>query len=510
MDNKDLKINGLINHQWLSAWDNVTFDNSYRRKPLPHFYMFSIKASTLKRLSKVYPRTSEGDRREDTGIQRKHDPKRSTEIKKYVQGGFPWSELSERQKTNQENDHLKMPGWLPTAIIANILSPNTIRNNESLESENAIIIEEIDSNLCQLSLPVHLFDKEWDPKIAPIEIIDGQHRLWAFEKDEELDGDFEFPVIAFNDLDITWQAYLFYTINIKPKKINASLAFDLYPILRVQEWLEDSTEGNKIYKETRAQELTELLWSHNKSPWYKKINMLGDSKGGLVTQAAFIRSLLASLIKGNGSQSIGGLFGSKIETINTNFVLSWNRPQQAAFLILIWSNLVKNINNTNNDWTKLLREENGQLSIKELANDDLAFASKYSLLSTDQGVRGILHIYNDLCYINAKNLELNEFIWNDELKEDFIDLLDVDRALENFVDTKLSQFIDEISKSVVNFDWVTSSTPELSEAKRKNQMVFKGSSGYKEIRKQLLLTLSESKFPEVKESALTVYRILRY
>ncbi|WP_447767927.1 DGQHR domain-containing protein [Sphingobacterium faecium] len=507
---KDLKLKGLINRQWLTEWDTVKYDEQYRRKPSPHFYMFSIKASTLKRLSKVYPRTADGSRGQDSGIQRKHDPIRSTDIKKYVHGGFPWSELSAKQKSNSENDNLKMPGWLPTAIIANILTPGTKRGNEELKGEHSIQVEDIDKNICQLTLPHTIHNEDWDPEVAPIEIIDGQHRLWAFDKDEDFDGDFEFPVIAFYDLDITWQAYLFYTINIKPKKINASLAFDLYPILRVQEWLEHSAEGNKVYKETRAQELTELLWSHNKSPWYKKINMLGDSKGGLVTQAAFIRSLLASFIKGNGNQSIGGLFGSKIETVDKEFVLNWNRPQQAAFLILIWSNLLKNISKSDNVWTKLLREENGQQSLEGIANDDSAFTSKYSLLSTDQGVRGVLHIYNDLCYINARSLHLETFVWKDELKEDFIDIEDVNKALNDFSKTDLENFIDNISKVISNFNWVTSSTPKLSDSQRKNQMVFKGSSGYKELRSQLLQELIKSEVADVKKSAEKVLRILNY
>lgn len=509
MSNNDLKINGLINNQWLSKWDAVNFEGQYRSKPEPHFYIFTIKASTLKRLSKVYPRTAEGERREDTGIQRKHDPKRSSEIRKYVNGGFPWSELSERQKQNIENNHLKMPGWLPTAIIANILKPGTIRGKEPLSQEHSIKIDKINNNICEITLPNGIHDDIWDPPVAPIEIIDGQHRLWAFEKDEELNGDFEFPVIAFYDLDITWQAYLFYTINIKPKKINASLAFDLYPILRVQEWLEHSTEGNKIYKETRAQELTEILWSYPESPWYRKINMLGDTKSGLVTQAAFIRSLLASFIKGGRGNNIGGLFGAKIATIDPEFVLTWNRPQQAAFLILIWTSLVEKINKIDNEWTKLLREPNGQQAIVS-KDDDPAFSSKNSLLSTDQGVRGVLHIYNDLCYMNAKNLELEQFEWKDELKEDSIDLHDVEKAYEAFVDTKLHEFVNNISESLGDFYWVTSSTPGLSHEIKQNQGLFRGSSGYKEIRIQLLLELQKSKSEDVKKSATKVSTSLNY
>ena len=34
---------------------------------------------------------------------------------------------------------------------------------------------------------------------------------------QKLADDFELPVVAFVGLDLSWQAYLFYTINIKPK-----------------------------------------------------------------------------------------------------------------------------------------------------------------------------------------------------------------------------------------------------------------------------------------------------
>jgi transposase-like protein len=54
-------------------------------------------------------------------------------------------------------------------------------------------------------------------ELAPIEVIDGQHRLWAFD---DTAVDFDLPVVAFYGLDRSWQAYLFWTINIKPKRIN--------------------------------------------------------------------------------------------------------------------------------------------------------------------------------------------------------------------------------------------------------------------------------------------------
>jgi DGQHR domain-containing protein len=506
MHHNKLEIPALLNKQWLNEWNEVQFSEQNRRKPQPHFYLFSIKASILKRLSKVYPRQANKVRKDDTGIQRRHDPDRSADIKKYVHGGFPWSELSKSQKTNSANTHLKMPGWLPTAIIANILSPNSRRGENTLTVEEAVEIEELNNGFSKVRLPNLVLDDSWDPAVAPIEIIDGQHRLWAFDKDEDLDGDFEFPVIAFYDLDIAWQAYLFYTINIKPKKINASLAFDLYPILRVQEWLEESSEGNQIYKETRAQELTEVLWSNKKSPWYNKINMLGESNSGLVTQAALIRTLIATFIKGTSNKNLGGLYGAVIKSMDENWVLPWNRPQQAAFLILIWESVVSSLRSSDIDWAENLRK----IALdKAAADEDAAFFSRFALISTDQGVRGILHIYNDFCYLNAKNLGLFEIRWDDELTEDYIDNKDVDKALKQFRGSRLAHFIDRLSREIIHFNWSTSATPNLEEQVKKNQMLFKGSGGYKELRLQLLQLLEKSIDEEVRSLASEVSQIIK-
>ena len=138
-------------------------------------------------------------------------------------------------------------------------------------------------------------------ELPPIEIIDGQHRLYAFLDDEELEGDFELPVVLFEDLDISWQAYLFWTINITPTRINPSMAYDLYPLLRTVRWLE-LVEGPMAYRETRAQELTEALWGQPESPWHERIGMLGRERGK-VTQAAFVRSLTLSFVRGWARES---------------------------------------------------------------------------------------------------------------------------------------------------------------------------------------------------------------
>ena len=194
---------------------------------------------------------------QDLGIQRGHDKGRSDEISKFVKYGYPWSNLSEAKRESGEFQDLRQPGWLPTAIVVNILTPDDVRRGRRVATSDLIEIKNSDNGAAEFLLPGSI-NKSWYPqKIHPIEVIDGQHRLWAFE-DNRLQGNYELPVVAFVGLDLSWQAYLFYTINIKPKKINASLAFDLYPLLRTEEWL-TKFEGHPIYRETRAQELVDLL-----------------------------------------------------------------------------------------------------------------------------------------------------------------------------------------------------------------------------------------------------------
>ena len=302
MMNESIKqsIPALRVRQWLADWDGIHWDpDENRAEPQHWFYQFSMAAADLKALSGVYARTTDRTTAsQDLGIQRRHEKGRSEEIHRFVKFGYPWSDLSEAKRKSEDFEDLRQPGWLPTSIVVNILAPGDKRRGESVSTSDLVKIEDSDNGVASVLLPESFTAKDWEPEtISPIEVIDGQHRLWAFEA-EELEGDYELPVVAFVGLDLSWQAYLFYTINIKPKKINASLAFDLYPLLRTEEWL-TKFEGHAIYRETRAQELVDLLWSYPESPWYHRINMLGESgsRGLMVTQAAWVRSLLASFVK---------------------------------------------------------------------------------------------------------------------------------------------------------------------------------------------------------------------
>jgi len=239
-EKKKRSVPALPVSQWLPGWEKISFDpKEHRSEPEKRFYMFSLPARELRSLSGIRRRAAKNaaPRTEDLGIQRQHDPERSEEIGRFVEFGYPWSTLSRSKRESAEFHDLRKPGWLPTAIVLNILTEGDERNGQKVDSEDLVKVNEVEPGLT-LELPYEAWDKGWTPKAnAPFEIIDGQHRLWAFDDADTLDS-FELPVVAFVGLDISWQAYLFWTINIKPKRINPSLAFDLYPLLLSEDWLE--------------------------------------------------------------------------------------------------------------------------------------------------------------------------------------------------------------------------------------------------------------------------------
>ena len=312
---------------------------------------------------------------------------------------------------------------------------------------------------------------------SPIEVIDGQHRLWAFD-DPHFATDYALPVVAFHGLDISWQAYLFYTINIKPKRINTSLAFDLYPLLRTEDWLERFA-GHSIYRESRAQEITEALWSYSKSPWHRRIDMLGGGGRREVTQAAWIRSLLATFVKAFEStrSPIGGLFGAPRGADEP--VLGWNRAQQSAFIILLWQEIQAAIEASGASWIGAITVDEG-----ESDQSQAAFAGRYSLLNTDQGVRGVLHLANDLCWLQADVLGLADI--ESEEADDGTAEGPITSAIEVFRTEDAGAFLGELGRALAGYDWRTSADPALTDVESSSKARFRGGTGYRELRRDLL------------------------
>lgn len=494
--------------QWLKEWDKVLFDpDSHRRQPDPGFYLFALPASEVKALSGIQRRTTEDGlpRYRDLGIQRRHDRLRSQEIADFIRYGYPWSDLSERRRQSGDFDDLRKPGWLPTAIVVNILKPNDERRGRKVAEDELVMIDDRDDGTSLVRLPARFTGADWTPsQLHPIEVIDGQHRLWAFE-DGAVKGEFELPIVAFHGLDISWQAYLFWTINIKPKRINTSLAFDLYPLLRTEEWLERFA-GHSIYRETRAQELTESLWSHPDSPWYQRINMLGEPglRKKMVSQAAWIRSLMATYVKlWEGKRvSVGGLFGAPMGA--DEGVLPWSRAEQAAFLIAVWQTVERAVRDCDLPWAEWLRDraEGGA------DGADPAFSGPHTLLNTDQGVRGLLYITNDLCYVQSKDLRLIE--WGSAEDVGASDEEAVSAALKSLrAQRDIITFVDAMADGLARYDWRSASAPGLEDDEKTAKLAFRGSGGYRELRRQLLMFLSRHPKP-VGAAAGRVWRALQY
>jgi len=480
--------------QWLPEWDEFDFDPAqHRRKPNDHILLFSMPAVQLRALSGVYRRMR--DEHGGEGLQRLHDPKRSNAIRDFVRFGHPYSSLPNAAR-NDESAAMRKPGWLPTAIVVNILTENDERRGRKVASSDLVRLKTEESNRAELTLPYDNQLEQWTPQgLEPFEVIDGQHRLWAFDeaiKDGSLPGDFELPVVAFTGLDVGWQAYLFWSINVSPKRINPSHAFDLFPLLRSAEWLETLSDL-RIYRQARAQELTEILYNQPESPFFNRINMLGESSrnaplGAKVTQAGWVQAITTSFLSTGGGRSANGLFAADITA--SQGPLPWSRPQQAAFLILLWTHIRDAITALEPEWARALAKPDGQGTLDNSL--EAAFTGNRTMLNQEQGVRGVLAVANEIFYglaqIDQSKFELDTSI----LAGTATTADDVTTAIEELKSSALAAVIQDFSQRIVEFDWRSADAPGVEDSEKMLKRAFRGSSGYVALRKQLFSLLSKS------------------
>jgi hypothetical protein len=490
--------------QWLQEWDQYPYPEDNQRSQPPHeLLLFSMSAKQLRKLAGVYTRRREGT--EATGIQRLHEKERSQKIADYVRAGYPYGDLSSRQKSDSSNDTLRKPGWLPTAIVVNILEAGSERRGKILQDENKIELIEANDRL-ELHLPEQIQDPEWEIRgLPPIEVIDGQHRLFAFDSSSNLPDDFQLPVVAYYGLDVGWQAYLFWSINVSPKKINPSHAYDLFPLLRTQDWLE-TVSSVHVYREARAQELTDILYRHPKSPWKGRINMLGERKSGWVSQAGWVQGIYNSFLSpGLAGRSRKGLFAANL-TPSTG-PLDWARPQQAAFLMALWGALRDGITASSAPWAMHLRgEQPPQIDLGD--GYDVAFSGPKSLLNQEQGVRGLCLALNDILFRCCIALGLSNWVVDDidagETRDE-----DVDKCLDSFTDQEFSAEICDFMKALANFDWRSSDAGGLTAEEELKKAGFRGTGGYSRLRQELLVFASALEGPlgEAAAQAMAVEKL---
>lgn len=474
--------------QWLADWDEYDFNaEQHRKKPDQHIFVFSMRAAELRQLCDVYRRKRDGSNVE--GIQRIRDNSRTARIQNYVRYGYPYGDLKLPQRT-EDKLPLRKPGWLPTAIVVNILASGDVRRGKSVKNDELIQVVENSDGSFALSMPSY---REVDEnQLAPLEVIDGQHRLWAFDpetSDQPVPDDFELPVVAFNGLDIAWQAYLFWSINVSPKKINPSHAFDLYPLLRTQEWLEAVGEL-PVYREARAQELTEILYTYPNGAWHNRINMLGErgtSHG--VTQAAWVRTLLSTVLSTGRGVSRPGLFQSNL--LRDEEPLEWTRAQQSAFLIALWSDIQNEVlDGPRHFWVQQFKKRTD------------AFSGKTTMLNQDMGVRALLAVANDIFYRSAEDWKLD--VWFPPLDPNLdLDLRQIELAVEHLNRAPFREHIRSLARGLATFDWRSLEAPGITdgtdEAVRKRS--YRGSGGYASLRLDVLDAVAESNEGEVSDVA---------
>lgn len=170
-------------------------------QPLGEFYVVSIDASTLRRLTFLDPtRIDKVDRTSLLysllGAQRPSSTRRAKEIAKYIN---------------------TVEAAFPNSII---LAANYINYGELQEDETKRWhVEALDGGFYQLVIPTGE---------TMSSVIDGQHRLLGFDYCEPHRKSMELLCAVYMDLPHPYQAYLFATININQRRVDKSLAYEQF------------------------------------------------------------------------------------------------------------------------------------------------------------------------------------------------------------------------------------------------------------------------------------------
>jgi DGQHR domain-containing protein len=227
------------------------------KQSIGDFLLGSVDAYKLLEICKFDFRRIQdrGGYKDFLGIQRKLDEKRVNKIAAYLG---------------------TMDATFPSSIIISV----DARCAELITEHDGLLLklrEYIDSEKNELRIDYN--------DIATI--IDGQHRLKAFEKVPGLD--FQLNVAVFVDIDDAKEAEIFSIVNKEQTKVNSSLVYDLFSVAKSRS------------PEKSAHEITVALDKIEVSPFYNKIKRLGEATEGrygeLLTQANIVRGILPYITK---------------------------------------------------------------------------------------------------------------------------------------------------------------------------------------------------------------------
>ncbi len=228
-------------------------------QPLGTFYAFSLRADILNQITYSLPAEIRGRldlEQADSkggysifGSQRVEKKTRLQEIASFIQ---------------------TTDATFPNAII---LAANY--SKEGLYVEEASQqwrVEDRGEGFWSLSIPQGAFSQA--------SIIDGQHRLHAFEHlpDGAPQREMELLCVVFLELPTPFHAYVFATINFNQKKVDRGLAYELFG------FDVDERPVSLWSPETLAVYLTRLLNTETASPFYESVFSTADTKELLATK----------------------------------------------------------------------------------------------------------------------------------------------------------------------------------------------------------------------------------
>ena len=204
------------------------------KQPLGEFYIAKIKAGDLLRISTSSVARYDKDGKLK-GNQRPLDPKRLKAIANFIM-----------------SDEMSFPTSI--LIAANI------------DRDGGIIEKQDDRWAVERTNTTDVFNLIIPDKVSSL-IIDGQHRLNAFNYADSSCKEIELVCSIFLDLPNPYQAYLFATINGNQKRVDKSLALELFG------YDVENEPQNTWSPEKLAVYLTRKFNFSKKSPLYQKIKL---------------------------------------------------------------------------------------------------------------------------------------------------------------------------------------------------------------------------------------------
>lgn len=237
------------------------------------FYIGKVKAKDLVKIATVHVRGSDLD----------HDEKYLVEVKNTLEGTINIDNNSDEgiqrlvqvKRLKEISEYLKTEeGFLPNNIIValnNKIDWKSQEKRQLFEEDGYKLVRISSGGLYKLCINSGMVDAF---------IVDGQHRLGGFAYASEALDDYELPVSIFIEMKTPLQAELFSVINGKQKAVNKSLLYDLREF--------GKNEYDYIIK---CHVIAKWFNKNSRSPFYKKVKMLGTGYGSL-SQSAFIDELV--------------------------------------------------------------------------------------------------------------------------------------------------------------------------------------------------------------------------